>query len=375
MNGSSTDLAGILNRCQTGIAAIFQQTTARSQQAVAIARLLSELLPEASLAGCLFHGEGNASLTVRPKNAVPIAEFERFFQSQLSSLDLRTSGVYRMPAEIAPGLQVLAATIHEEQWARGFLLMGLTGDAAEEARARAEALLIVAAPAVALHGALESLRREQAELARFALVGQAFTGLAHDLNNALNSMMLQTSVVQLKVDQQARSDLAAIRQHGAQAAGLVRSLQHVVQERREKFYAVDVHSVLTEVLEAAPELRRRVASQPAESVPPIQSTHSAVKQFVRLLLEGVCAGTKAAVSVAIGVREGGVALSLTIAAVPPDVGAEGGPPAAEALLWRNLDEVGRQAGQSLLRQLGGVLSLERSSESEVVLHVVWTPSA
>ncbi len=109
---------------------------------------------------------------------------------------------------------MLAAAIHEDGGPRGFLLIGLTGDTAAEEVACAEALLAVCAPTVALCGALETVRDEQAELARFALVGQAFVGLAHELNNALNSMMLQTSVVQMRVDQQARSDLAAIRQHG-----------------------------------------------------------------------------------------------------------------------------------------------------------------
>src|SRR5262249_35644996 len=156
-------------------------------------------------------------------------------------------------------------------------------------------LLAVAAPMVALRWTLEAARAEQEELARFALVGQAFIGLAHDLNNALNSMMLQASVVQLRVDEAARNDLAAIRQHGVQAAGLVRALQHVVQERREKAYPVDLGSVLMAVLEENAAWRRRVTLQPSGQVPLIHSTRSTVKQFVQLLLEGVLAGTKSAV--------------------------------------------------------------------------------
>src|SRR5690348_14922564 len=120
----------------------------------------------------------------------------------------------------------------------------------------------------------EALQREQAELARFALVGQAFIGLAHELNNALNSMMLQTSVVQLRVDEQARHELDAIRQHGAQAAFLLRSLQQVVQERREKSYNVDLNSVVAEALEEDAELRRRVSPRLSPKAPQIHSTRS-----------------------------------------------------------------------------------------------------
>jgi hypothetical protein len=220
----------------------------------------------------------------------------------------------------------------------------------------------------ALLARCETLQREQAELARFALIGQAFIGLAHELNNALNSMMLQTSVVQMRVDEQGRHELAAIRQHGAQAAGLVRTLQHAVQERREKSYPVDLNSVLTEIIEEEPELRRRLVPSLSPKSPHIHSTRSAVKQLVHLLLQGVCAGTKATVKVATGEEEGGGVLSLTLASV------EGDASTAEELLWQNLDEVGRLAGQSLSRQLGGAVTAERIGDARI-LRIIWRQSA
>src|SRR5579875_2229034 len=164
----------------------------------------------------------------------------------------------------------------------------------------------------ALLARCEALQREQEELVRFALIGQAFIGLAHELNNALNSIMLQTSVMQMRVDEQGRQELAAIRQQGAQAAGLLRMLQQVVQERRDKSYPVDLNSVLTEVVEQEAELRCRVVLRLSQRIPPLQSTRSAVKQLVRLLLAGVCAGTKATVQAATGEEGGDAVLSLSI---------------------------------------------------------------
>jgi phosphoglycerate-specific signal transduction histidine kinase len=216
----------------------------------------------------------------------------------------------------------------------------------------------------ALQARCEALQREQAELARFALIGQAFIGLTHELNNALNSMMLQTSVVQMRVDEQARHELAAIRQHGAQAAGLVRTLQHAVHERREKPSAVDLNKVLAEILEEDAELRRRISLCLSPKASILQCTRSTVKQLVRLVLEGVCAGTQATVKAATREQDGGALLSLTIA------GVEGETSAAETLLWQNLDEVGRLAGQSLLRQLGGALTAEQT-EAERILCITW----
>lgn len=215
----------------------------------------------------------------------------------------------------------------------------------------------------------EALQRERAELARFALIGQAFIGLTHELNNALNSMMLQTSVVQMRVDEQARQELAAIRQHGAHVAGLVRSLQHVVQERREQFYPVDLNDVLAEVLAEDSGVSRRLSTRLTPNISPIQSNRTAVKQLVRLLLEGASASREATVIVATGEQGGGAVLSLTIS------GAEGQTSGVESLLWQNLDEVGRLAGQSLLRQLGGTLTAELASEGNVIVRIVWARSA
>lgn len=363
MTGSSSDLASILSRCQTGIASVLRQSATRPERAVAVADLLREALPRTVLTACMLTGEGTTCLAVRPESAG--SDKKHLFESQLSRLDPLADHVQNLPAETFPDVFVLASAIHIDDWPRGFLVISLPSKANKDDLSMAEALLTAAAPALALRWMLQSFQLEQAELARFALVGQAFIGLTHELNNALNSMMLQTSVVQLRVDEQARRDLSAIRQHGAQAAGMVRSLQHVVQERRDQFYAVDLNGVLAEVLEEEADLRRRVSLRLAPNGPQIQSTRSAVKQLVRLLLEGVCAGTEAAVNATTRDEDGGAVLSLTIA------GVEAGESAIETLLWQNLDEVGRLAGQSLLRQLGGALTAERTGDGVVGLRIVW----
>src|SRR6185312_11159752 len=115
----------------------------------------------------------------------------------------------------------------------------------------------------------------------------------------------------MRVDQQARNDLASIRQHGVQAAALVRSLQHVVHERREKSYAVDLNAVVAEVLEEP--TPRKVAVHFAAEAPVLQSTRSAVKQFVRLVLEGACAGTQAALEIRTEKKADTAALIVEIA--------------------------------------------------------------
>jgi signal transduction histidine kinase len=367
MNGSPSDLASLLGRCQTGITNLLRQTSTQAECAACLAELLLELFPRAGLTACLLHSDGPSSLELRPKESSISTEQKNILRSQLSSMSPSAPGIQTLPSASRLGLRLLAAAIHEEERPRGFLVIGLPAGAAAKDVVQAESLLTVAASTVALRWTLEAARAEQAELTRFALVGQAFIGLAHDLNNALNSMMLQTSVVQLRVDESARHDLAVVRQHGAQAASLVRALQHVVQERREKSYRVDLADILAAVLQENAELRRRVTVQPAGQAPSIHSTRSAVKQLVQLLLEGVLVGTKSAVQVRTEDRAGQLVLSVEIA----EAAEEGDLPLADALLWQNLDEVGRLAGQSLLRQLGGTLEVEPHAEGGVTLRIIW----
>jgi signal transduction histidine kinase len=371
MNSSSSDLAGILGRCQAGIAAILRSMSARAEQTKGLADLLRELTPRAALTACLLHSEESDAFATSSLPGSEASDAEDALRRQLASCDPLALGVQRVPNSPPPGLSLLVSAIHENLHSLGFLILGLPENAAPEEVAQAEALLSVAAVTTALRYTLEALQSEQKELARFALVGQAFAGLAHDLNNALNSMMLQTSVVQLKVDEQSRNDLTAIRQHGAQAAGLVRSLQHVVQERRDKFYPVNLNSVLTEVVEEGADLSGRVALQLSPDRLHISSTRSAVKQLVRLLVEGACTATKATVQVGTQKRDDAATLSLTIAEPTLDESAEGEPPAVESLLWQHLDEVGLQAGRSLLRQLGGELTMNRTNDGGLVFRVNW----
>jgi signal transduction histidine kinase len=370
MNSSSLDLAGLLARCQTGLTALFQETSTRPERAARLAELLLDLFPPAGLTVCLLHGDGPSCLAIRPKEDFISAEEKNVLRSQLLSLSPPSPGIQTLPVAARRGVRLLAAAIGEPNRPRGFLAIGLPAGAAAKEATRAETLLTVAAPMTGLYGALEAVRAEQAELARFALIGQAFLGLAHDLNNALNSMMLQTSVIQLRADEATRNELAAVRQQGAQAAGLLRSLQHVVQERREQSYPVDLNHVLAAVLEESAEMRRRVTVQPSESAPSIHGTHGAIKQLVQLLLEGVLAGTKSAVGVRTEKQGDRAALSVEIAETSAGT-AEEGTEFADAIVWQNLDEVARQAGQSLLRQLDGMLEMKPRAGGGVMLRIVW----
>jgi hypothetical protein len=367
MTPSAAELSDLLRRCQAVVATMVQQGHSGAERAGSLADLVHQLIPQAQVTACLLVGEGDGCLAVRPETATTHLEQIRSALPRTSSINAQVTGVRVLPDAPVPGMCLLLTPFHEGEHLRGFLVVGLATDHDAEEQPRVENLLTLTGPLIGMGIELERERTERAELARFALLGQAFAGLAHDLNNALNSMMLQTSVVQLRVDAQARQDLAAIRQHGVQAAALVRSLQQVVQERREQSYAVDLNTAVTEVLEEEAELARHVSTTLSRAVPQLQTTRTALKLLIRLILEGVCAGTKLPVRVATESSGGVASLVLTFAheAEASEL------PSAEELLWRNLDDLRRQAGQSLLRQLSGTLAVERSSAGELVSRITW----
>src|SRR5579864_6032859 len=186
MTGSSGDLASLLSRCQTGIASLLRQSATRPKRAEALAELLREAVPQAVRTACMLTGEGATCFAIRSGGDRAGSDNEQLLSSQLSRLDPLAADVQRLPAETLSDVLLLASAVHAGDRPRGFLIIGLPAQANKEDVVRAEAVLTAAAPVLALDWMLQALQSEQTELARFALVGQAFIGLTHELNNALN---------------------------------------------------------------------------------------------------------------------------------------------------------------------------------------------
>jgi len=231
--------------------------------------------------------------------------------------------------------------------------------AAEGQPALAEAVAAVAAHSLALCHQLEALRRERDEFAGFALAGQAMIGLAHELNNLLNGVVLQASVMQLQADPKFHAALDGIRRQANQATGLLRPLGQLSALRAKTFYPVDLGRVVEDVLREQPALAGRVIYSPAATpLPPVRAVSAALKQLVRLVLSGASAWATPPVRVGTEKQGDGVQLVIEIAAPPPRDGEDSPPVNADAVLWNHLNDLERLAAQSLLRQLEGALRME-----------------
>jgi signal transduction histidine kinase len=211
----------------------------------------------------------------------------------------------------------------------------------------------------------EAAERERDEFAGFALAGQAAAGLAHELNNLLNTVVLQASVLQLQIDEKFHPALDMIRRQANQSTGLLRTLAQVSGERAKSYYSVDLNRAIQEVLGEQPDLAARVQWVPGgQPLPCLRGVTSAVKQMVRLLLSAASGDAPSALRVRTSGENGDVRLLIESdesLAAPID-----GP-----ILWGRLGDLEQLAGQSLLRQLDGELRVAPRPGGGFLLRITW----
>jgi hypothetical protein len=230
-----------------------------------------------------------------------------------------------------------------------------------DATARAETIAAV----------LDSLRQELDDVADLILAGQAAIGLTHDLANHLNSMVLQASCIQMKVSQRLREELGLIRQQGAEAAALLRPLQHISKERRQRSGPTDPRPTLAGMFSAEETARFHLdlASDLLLPIPP--------GDFRRLLREvlSLSAGDVQKRRLATVVRGKNTYLIVEL----PDVPFPG--PTIQDLFSGGIEPddnrrvLRRLALESLLRQVDASLEVLPRTDGGTILEICWSQTA
>jgi signal transduction histidine kinase len=275
--------------------------------------------------------------------------------------------------------QAAAVVYGERAW--GFLLLAQPRGTPADWIAVSGALLLGTARTLALLLQLERETRRRQELqqqwdeaADLLLLGEAASGLTHEINNCLNSILLQASVVQMRASPELREELSTIRHHGRQAAALLHPLQQARQRQRERAQPVDLNQSVREVVAAEPDGPRLFRLELAPGLLPVQARRDGVRALVRWLLHTAQSRQPPAAG-PVSVRTWGDDARALLAV--EDAGPAVPEPVAEHLFAEAeglLDQprlLERLAGQSLLHQFGATLQAQARAEGGVTLTVEW----
>jgi hypothetical protein len=356
---------------------LFHETLPAPERAQRLAELLRQLAP-GGLAACLLRTGETPILACSAEAGLP-TELEQAVQHELTRLDGCAAGLVRLEDLEKPlslHSQAVAVTHGDHSW--GYLLLGQPRDAAAEWLTVTGALLQATARTLALHLHLETesarareVRDRLAEIGDVALLGDAALMLAHDLNDVLNTMILQASLVQMKVDAQRREELGLIRQQGRRAAGLLLPLQQTWQQRRHGGQAVDLNALVRQV--AAESEAPRARLDLAAELPPVPVTRSGLRRLVGVLLRLVSSHRPATTEPILiqTVADGGVRLLVSAAPLAATGEEMPNPFDAEDGLFGGPTLLEGLALQSLLRQSNGKFRVSRLPEGGLAVSVTW----
>ena len=192
--------------------------------------------------------------------------------------------------------------------------------------------------------------------------GDAALSLIHELNNCLNSMMLQAAVVQMQVGEPQKEQLSVVRKEGAHAASRLRLLLRFRDQRRQGRTELDLNQVVRNVLAARPEWANRVQFRPAATLPRLVSLPADLERLVTWFLRRGLAVAEAAPRLRTEACGKEVCLLLNTPRPLPLEGVESEDVAAE---------LERLALQTLLKETQGQYRVEDAASDGAVMLLAW----
>ena len=257
-------------RWPAAAAKVLAETPSAPDRAAALADELLACLPGAVLAACRLNDGGEAAFGLAKDG--PGKDTAGGLRRRLENLTFSAEELTCLLEGDGTGTTLLAAGLLDRRGTQlGLLALGLPRDGNAAQQEAFRGLLEAAALTLAGHLEREVLANEVEELAEVATLGDAVAGLVHDLNNALNTMVLQAATVQMRVeDTDLREAVGGIRKEGAKAAGLLRPLQAFRERRRKNVEAVGLGEVVQEILAevARPGSQRGVAGHSSDGRAP-----------------------------------------------------------------------------------------------------------
>jgi hypothetical protein len=222
--------------------------------------------------------------------------------------------------------------------------------------------------------AIHDYRLEAEELATAAAVGQATLGIAHNLGNCLNSMMLQASIVEMKVPEELKDEVRAIRKQGTQAAALLRPLQRLRQQGMEHPYPVDFKLIWQQVAEEKAKEGAWISLKLAEDLPSLNGTRALCLALARCVYDEVLKRARTSQSrilLETKAKPGGGEITFSVLSDESTRQARSGLFGPMEEFFAGKDEVEVVATRTILKLLGMKIRTANEGKGKESLHLEW----
>ena len=376
-----TELASVWRHLPSALDTVFRKTSPGGERVARLAELLRALAPH-GLAACRLTQQDAAELAWASEAVPRASKLEARLRKMLDQADPSADDIQclsDMESRLSGQTFVAAVRHGDRSW--GFLLLVQPPDMPDALVVLSEALLLDAARMLALELRLEEETAHQRKLVEqmagpggLAAVGEATLGIAHAMGNHLNTILLQTTIVQMQPEAERQQGLDLIRQKCRQMQQLLQPLQFAWQQQRQAVAPIDLNETAIEVQAEEPEGTSRVRLELTADRPSPPATPGGLVRLVRLLLRTALqrqpthAGP---VVLRTAVVEGKV--RLTIEDAGPDM-----PDLDRVELFHNEDSLfaaatplEQQGLQSLLRLFNATLTASPRPGGGLILTVEW----
>jgi len=200
---------------------------APEQRAGSVARLLRKMVPAAAVAGCELQGQQATALAVAMQEDSTDPRLGEQVRGWVQRLERPIEGFARSAFnETEPALTCIACSTSSGSFQGGILALGFGGVPSKSVVKAAETFLSLAANSLAAHLRIESISGQPTPAQSLPDLATLRSHL-HAVNNCLNGMMLQASVIQMKVDSHLRDEVEQIRREGMEAAARMAQIQRL----------------------------------------------------------------------------------------------------------------------------------------------------
>jgi signal transduction histidine kinase len=338
------DLLTALNRSPALTDSLLRQTADWRQRALRLAKLMRSLRPSLPLYACLLSETDRTHGVVLDEAGQSRPAWEEviinecFRRSQAQEVMVKE---FTLPATL--GLVDHMLVVEELAYANqkgGMLAVALSNTAPSEMALVARTVLTLVSAQVAawltreaLESERDALRADIREEARLANISELAGPVFHEVNNFLNTLLLEVAILDTAVPGQVRPQLVEIRRQGKEVTALIKQVQQYRQSRRAAPQPVDVNRIVGEVVEA---LGRETAAgepsspgevsvlwTPAPNLPAVLGNTPNLKRLFFFLLKNATAalGTRGG-SIVIRTEAAGGKVRCHIEDTGPDVPPE-----------------------------------------------------